>query len=79
MLLKFTEKSWLCIQFFAGQGDVLRLTSSLAGMDETLDNQHLAYEQFFTMVNRDQVSSQDQKLFKVMDAHKTLLQKVNIA
>ena len=64
------------VNLILGQADVLRLTSSLAGMDHTLDNQHLAYEQFFTMVNRDQVSSEDQKLFQVMAEHKSLLQKV---
>ena len=64
------------VDLILGQGDVLRITSSLAGMDHTLDNQHLVYEQFFTMVNRDQVSAEDQRLLQVMAAHKSLLQKV---
>ena len=59
------------VNLIMGQGDVLRLTSSLAGMDHTLDNQHLVYEQFFT-----NPKAEDQKLFQVMAAHKSLLQKV---
>ena len=70
-----------------GPSDVLRITSSLAGMgNDSLDNQHLEYEQFFVMQtsderddnNKDQISSDHStKLLRVMAEHKSLLQKVN--
>ncbi len=74
-----------------GKGDVLRLTASLADVHD-LDNQHLEYEQFFTQ--RDEAVEAEDKvtaaasssnntggskdLVRVMDSHKSLLQKVNI-
>ena len=73
-----------------GQGDMLRLTSSLDGLHETqrLDNQHLEYEQFFdhTVDTKDQISSnkdnsttkQPQRdMLQVMSEHKSLIHKVN--
>jgi len=67
-----------------GPSDVLRITSSLAGMgNDSLDNQHLEYEQFFVMQaadedNKDQISSDHStKLLRVMAEHKSLLQKIS--
>ena len=48
---------------------------------DNLDNQHLEYEQFFTVMaeNKDQISDSDHssELLRVMAEHKSLLQKVN--
>ncbi len=67
------------VDLILGQSDVSRLTSSLAGMHEqTLDNQHLEYEQFFVMDSNDQISSDNMsELLAVMTEHKSLIQKVN--
>ena len=68
-----------------GQGDMLRLTSSLDGVSEiqNLDNQHLEYEQFFDSVvdSNDQISTSDaenskKELLQVMTEHKSLIKKV---
>ena len=70
-----------------GQGDMLRLTSSLDGVSEiqNLDNQHLEYEQFFDSVvdSNDQISTSDaenskKELLQVMTEHKSLIKKVII-
>ena len=72
-----------------GQGDMLRLTSSLDGLHETqrLDNQHLEYEQFFdhNLDTKDQISSNNDNstkqpqrdMLQVMSEHKSLIHKVN--
>lgn len=64
------------VDLIFGQSDVLRLTSSLAGMQaETLDNQHLEYEQIFDRTDR--ITASSQELLAVMSEHKSLIQKVN--
>jgi len=72
-----------------GQGDMLRLTSSLDGLHETqrLDNQHLEYEQFFdhNVDIKDQISSNNDKstkqpqrdMLQVMSEHKSLIHKIS--
>ena len=60
----------------------LLMFSFLAGMgNDTLDKQHLEYEQFFVVMadtNKDQISSDhSSELLRVMAEHKSLLQKVN--
>merc|ERR1712193_507368 len=51
--------------------------------NDSLDNQHLEYEQFFVMQaadedNKDQISSDHStKLLRVMAEHKSLLQKIS--
>jgi hypothetical protein len=74
------------VDLILGQSDITRLKAYLAGMQatETLDNQHLEYEQFFEMANNDENEQQgDQvadhtrdELLRVMAEHKSLLQKV---
>ena len=70
-----------------GPSDVLRITSSLAGMaNDTLDNQHLEYEQFFDhnvdtkyqiSSNNDNSTKQPQRdMLQVMSEHKSLIQNV---
>lgn len=64
------------VDLIFGQSDVLRLTSSLAGMQaETLDNQHLEYEQIFDRTDR--ITASSQELLAVMSEHKSLIQKIS--
>ena len=77
------------VDLLLGQGDMLRLTSSLDGLHETqrLDNQHLEYEQFFdhNVDIKDQISSNNddstkqpqRDMLQVMSEHKSLIHKVN--
>jgi len=77
------------VDLLLGQGDMLRLTSSLDGLHETqrLDNQHLEYEQFFdhNVDIKDQISSNNDNstkqpqrdMLQVMSEHKSLIHKIS--
>lgn len=67
-----TEINWKQqVGLILGQSDVTRLTSALTGMQDSVENQHLEYEQFFAK------SEASVDWVNVESQHKSLLQKIS--
>jgi len=73
------------VDLILGPADVLRVTSSLAGM-HNLDKEHLEYEQFFNEQdekfrhsNDFEGESEQKKARLLMAQHKSLIQKVSLS